>query len=1011
MFCITIRGTVRQQGTGIGIAGLFVRGSDKQRKYTDLFGFGQTDDYGRFVVANEPKSFRDFFEKMPEVFLEVLSPDRKRILYTTSDPVPWNSGNDHFMEILVPPKRLGRFAVKPSLALVDEDGRLRNRVEIGDVLAVQADGLSPIQPHQLVLRDEPGRALFITSVVTGQDGSTGVVTIWPQLGLDDPRRGKSLSHKEAAAQWGDKQLRVELRQGDRQLLSVAVPIVRASRRPLLFASDSDGRVLNGFQVGQQDVILTAHNLPFRGSARIFLVPRQHDWQPGNTFEAILLISGRLAFADAEIGRDGRLSARLARGREVAPGAYDFIVRPLRYGYEDDEDFHLRPTDLVTRSLTGVVVRQEFMISKAVRGGCANTQPISGRTISGPPYFQYADTFQVGEDVWAALDPLALDPALVGQMVALYVVPHKTAAQWTADPSLTHLAVLGGNPDVPKFKTQSSCINYNKVKIWPNATQVGEYDIVADFGNNTPNASLFVPDNTYNMPLDIIDGYFVAGFRVVQDPTTDAQFANAGTFTYNDGPVTVTDDFGSVTVDLKAIVYFPADIAGATMPSQISAAQATYPMVIVVHGNSSALTSYLGYNYLLEHLAKNGFIAASIHLNPGMAATGRARILFEHINLLKTKFGTTAANNIGIMGHSRGGEAVVAATRINHQEALGHSINAVVSLAPTDWILHETFASPWSKPYLVIYGSMDGDVAGVAQTGFFLYDRTSGQPKCMVFVYGSTHGRYNTVWGDTDITAGWSALGAGDLPKLISADAHQKIAKGYMTAFFRLHLKAETRWSGIFRGEWRPAAVEQADSGNVKLYIQYEDTVRREVDNFQGGHSAGAWLTSTIGGDDNSLPVDPAENELTLLDIHSPHDTGGLELRWDALSDHLRFDIPAAQKNVTSFAALSFRVGQKTGSASNPAGLPQDLYATINDTSAKSRSVLISKFAEIPPPHERAKPQYTKSAMRTVRIPLHVYTIAIAGQTPVDLQNVESVTFDFNVKTAGEIHIDSVEFTN
>ncbi len=90
---------------------------------------------------------------------------------------------------------------------------------------------------------------------------------------------------------------------------------------------------------------------------------------------------------------------------------------------------------------------------------------------------------------------------------------------------------------------------------------------------------------------------------------------------------------------------------------------------------------------------------------------------------------------------------------------------------------------------------------------------------------------------------------------------------------------------------------------------------------------------------------------------------------------------------------------------------QDLYATLTDTGSQSRKIRVSKFAEIPEPHKRNRNQYTKSAMRTVRIPLHAYTIAVAGKQDVDLANIDHVRFDFGVKATGEIEIDSVEFTH
>jgi hypothetical protein len=420
--------------------------------------------------------------------------------------------------------------------------------------------------------------------------------------------------------------------------------------------------------------------------------------------------------------------------------------------------------------------------------------------------------------------------------------------------------------------------------------------------------------------------------------------------------------------------------------------------------------------LLEHWAKNGFVAASVHCSPGMAATGRARVLFEHISLLKSKFGATVQNNIGIMGHSRGGEAVVAALRLNHNEALGNNFAAVICLAPSDWILHETMQAAWAAPLQVIYGSMDGDIAGgpplPMETGFAIFDRASGAVKSMVFVYGAIHDRFNTVWGDGDL--GFGQLGGSDLSKIITADAHHKIALGYMTAFFRRHLGGETQWEGIFTGEWRPAAVEAADGGTVKTYHQYTGTTRREMDNFEGVHAPTSWQTSTIGGavsDDASLPVQPVEANLWTLDTTSPHQTAGLLCRWDNLTDRLRFDLPAGQRNVSGFDVLTFRVTQKNGSPSNPTGMAKDLYVTLKSGNGKSRSIRAAAFDEIPYPDQRFYAQFTKSAMRTVRIPLSSYQIAVINTDPVDLTDVVSVEFDFGLNAAGEIEVDSVEFSD
>jgi len=748
MITFKIRGKVRVAETGVGLSGLFIKAYDKDILFDDLLGSTYTKEDGRFEIVSEPEDFRDFFEVKPDIYLKIFSPDAETLFFSTEKGVRWQAGRLEEFDVRIPRDRLGGLAPAGAVRLLDENGEERSSFDVGESLTVQIEGVHAQRVHDLVLLDEGVEELFTSGLLSNCAGVIEPTTIWPQFGLDDPRSGERFTVEKAQERWRGRTLKLEVRTAGKKILEQVIRIADAFTRTLLLSTDMEGVVFNGFEVGEANAVVSGYKLPFHGTVRVFMVARQHDWRPGNPFTPVRLASGRSAFVDLQIEENRRsFRTRIARARELHPGAYDFIVRHLRYGYEDDEDLVLRSTDMVTRSITGLVVREKFMASKAVLGGCANTQPISGRNIDGAPYIQYADTFQVGEPIYAALDPAALDPNLIGKMVALYVVKRPVPNYQ----SLQHLPVLGGNPQVKKVKTQSGCININKHLIWssPGVADVGEYDIVADFGNNTADAAAFQPNASYDQPHDFIDGYFLPGFRIVPDPTTDTSFAHYGGFTYTEatqGSKTVIDDFGSsVTVPIRAVVRFPADGPGKTTPGGISALQASYPMLVAVHG---AGHNYGNYDYLLNHWAQNGFIAASIHLG-NMHGIGRARILFEHLAILKgvSMFGPKAANNIGIMGHSRGGEAVVIAARLNHEEILGHGINAIISLAPTDQYTNENLGGAWATPYFVLYGAMDGDVAGPQYTGFRLYDRASGAKKSMVFVYGATHDRFNLIYPD------------------------------------------------------------------------------------------------------------------------------------------------------------------------------------------------------------------------------------------------------------------------
>lgn len=899
------------------------------------------------------------------------------------------------------------------LRLVGPDGGELRDSGPGETLGVHASGVRQRSQHLVTVSDGHGE-LFTATAMSDAHGVIAPTVVWPLMGLEDPRNPEPVSIADARKRWKDTTIEVTLRDGERRVATAKLRLDADQRRPLVVGTDGNGFPRHGFEVGEFPAIIAVLDPPPWQNVRVWMVPRQHEWRIGDRISPVTLSGGRVAFIDVELGGRETLAVEIAAAAELAPGAYDFIVRRLRYGYPDDDYLWLQPDDLIGGHwITGLVVREPFWPSKMILGGCINQQrQLVGRSITEWPYMQFSDTFQVGENIWCALDPSALDPNHVSKMVAIYTVPHKTPAQWSADSGLSNLAVLGGNAAVHRTLTSSWCINVTKFLLWPTASQVGEYDVVADFDGNTANPMAFTPDDHFDPPLDLIDGYTDPGFRVVPDPTQDASFANIGAFAYNEGTqgyVTVTDDFGSTwNVPLRADVRFPSDVAGATSPAQISAAEPSYPVVLCVHGNSSYTTSYQGYDYLLDHLAHNGFISVSIHLEPGETGTDRARVARRHLQIVFSMFGTNAANNVGLMGHSRGGEAVVIATRLNQQEAWGYNINAVISLSPTNQYTDEHFGGAWAAPYLVIYGSLDGDLRGIGDTGFEMYDKASGMQKSMFFVYEACHDRFNTVWGDTDIP--W--LAPTDQPRVISAATHRDIARGYMAAFFRENLRREAQWAGLLRGEWIPSTV-QIDTPGIQIFPQHEHTTVRTVADFDGPHTATSWQTDDIGGTVTKvgLPANPQDGDMRSMDSQSPHMTGGELVRWSAVGQSLTFNIPAGQRDVSAYHAMSFRVAQKVNSASNPANQAQDFRLTLTDGSAHSRAIRISKFAVIPYPDPRAD-GLTKSAMRTIRIPMSAYTIKCPQADPVDLTNVVSLAFEFseNPNPMGEIEIDSVQFT-
>jgi len=287
----------------------------------------------------------------------------------------------------------------------------------------------------------------------------------------------------------------------------------------------------------------------------------------------------------------------------------------------------------------------------------------------------------------------------------------------------------------------------------------------------------------------------------------------------------------------------------------------------------------------------------------------------------------------------------------------------------------------------------------------------------VFVYGATHDRFNSEWATVEnttelsfppgqTTSSWGAITTSDLPKLISTTAHQDVLKGYATAYFQIHLKGRTE-----QVEFLTGAIKPTLSAGVEVHTSHQEESTLAVDSFeQTPHDA---TSNSLGGSvtSSTLASPPAEDFLHNLDTFSPHMTSGGDVAWSSTMGVYLSNLPAANKDLSGFDALSFRVTQRYGSQQNPANQLLDLYVRLTDSNGQSRSIRTGAFAAIPYPYERGVAQLIKSALKSVRIPLASYTVANAGSQNVDLTKVQSIAFEFAGRPTGEIEIDDIEMTS
>ncbi|MCG8575262.1 MAG: hypothetical protein MI810_10290 [Flavobacteriales bacterium] len=472
------------------------------------------------------------------------------------------------------------------------------------------------------------------------------------------------------------------------------------------------------------------------------------------------------------------------------------------------------------------------------------------------------------------------------------------------------------------------------------------------------------------------------------------------------------------------------------------------------------------DFVIKTIGANDYLVFTKPAPFGMGALGRSNVLFHYLKVLKAKFGLKVQDKIGLMGHSRGGEAVVRAVKDIGASVAPANLNnivAVASLAPTDRYDVETLEQ--AVPFFVLYGSMDGDVSGASavggemrNTGFSLYDRayngmaagTATEDKSMTFVYGATHNGFITKNSDFNTYAKYyggklkklkknAAANAADLGKLntgirdikkvtkkinktLTSAGHQKaICRAYMNAFFRMHINGEDFWREFMTGEQTPKSVKFE-----KIYSQFKaKEARRTIDNFQSNPAEG---TSSSGGTVvHPNMADLNEGDFGIpggINTSSPHSSMGVQVKWKQ-NDVLRFQVKAALKDVSGFGYLDIRIAKTV--TPPPNGDLSELKIGLKDH-VDTKSLIVKDRFIIPDPHVRKdkritipplsftagknywmdRASNTKVALMTIRIPLNEFALLGA-----DLTKISEISLDFHRTKAitGTVDIDDVEFTN
>ncbi|WP_133305883.1 hypothetical protein [Microbispora triticiradicis] len=494
--------------------------------------------------------------------------------------------------------------------------------------------------------------------------------------------------------------------------------------------------------------------------------------------------------------------------------------------------------------------------------------------------------------------------------------------------------------------------------------------------------------------------------------------------YDLGDTAITlEGLGGRQAEIRAKVYLPAGAPGRR------------PLVVFLHGRHSAcynpttratsntqwpcpagqqpIASYQGYDGPADVLASQGYAVVSVSANGVNAADNpysedrgalaRGEVVMRHLDLLADAAkGVGDAklvslfkdrldmSDVGLMGHSRGGEGVVKAALMNAGRAKPYGIRAVLPLAPTDFAR----ATLPGTPMAVILPYCDGDVSN--QQGQHFYDDSryavDGDPafRTSLMVMGADHNFFNTEWtpgvAHAPASDDWSnrndPVCGGSAPSRLTAAEQYAVGTAYIAGFFRLVQGGEQGLLPLFDGSG--GTTPSAGRAVVHTVAQAPAAGRLDVAAFTSPSpstqvSGAATAVVCAGMLDRSpqsgLPSCASALTTSQAPSWTPATYAGnvastpvLRFSWSDPTGAVTVPLDKPDQNVSRYDALTFRAARDETATGEV-----DLAVEVVDKTGASRTFKVSEVSDALTPFPGTASPLPKTWLRTVRVPLSAFT--------------------------------------
>lgn len=498
-----------------------------------------------------------------------------------------------------------------------------------------------------------------------------------------------------------------------------------------------------------------------------------------------------------------------------------------------------------------------------------------------------------------------------------------------------------------------------------------------------------------------------------------------------------------------------------------------------------IRSYAGYDYMAKNLASHGYTVMSVEANTSNfdnnwrdgGANARSQIIQANLELLfrwnngagpyvpgepdhtvgtKLTGRLDFADGIGIMGHSRGGDAVtdyIGYTR-NLRVRSGFQrivLDAVLALAPVNYTANKM---PYGTNYAVLLPACDGDVSTLQGARFFensKYPTGSADTfaKVQWYVQGTDHNFFNTVWTGDDFSRTDDPACSRTAPKTarLTPGDQRRVGAALMNSFMRRYVGGERAFDPIMTGQVTlPESAAPLASGKgvaEEVKTSYVAPAAARFDLLKPTPIADPQPDPALGGPvllpDTRLVSETASGGpitargLTTFQVCNPNDLayrqgptyptpyplcpeGALNrskgnqftVAWDGPASLTAYlGRAGAPRDVSGFGVLDLRAAVNRNDPRNPAGdnttpnsATQNFDVTLIDAAGRRATTKAARWTTSLEPSIGTT--YQHIVLNGIRIPLNTFT-------GVDLRQITAVELGFTAPSLGSIQLADVMF--